>query len=435
MAKDASALEQMASEDNTHRRLNAEEFDRLSPAEQARELVFQLRDDNQNFEEMWPRPWPFEPTRGNGSMQKLEAIGLPAVPALLEALKDDRPTRSVFRNHRYSGGAWPSAVRDLASQALTEIAGVNFFWFLPGGGLEYEERWTRVRALAEDWWKTTEKEGDIAWLRARVTTGAAGAQYCLEAIAKRHPDALPPLAIEVIPTMTDPRTRAEMLEQLKKVNTPEATALLLDELNHGPTLGNRVIAAYLLRQRHQPEAMTVMFAELARFDRNAFAENADVFGSGIVSSQGPPIAFESPMHVLYFLASSDSPLAIRELQAILPRCDKQSRTSLIEACMMRFGGVANDKVEQASRETRRALEMCLISELGDEDILENSSFNGTNNPKVAEVAASALSGCFPDKYHFQMDAPPEKRAAQLAEVRAQAAAEAKRSATPAEPER
>jgi hypothetical protein len=440
MAKPAEALEQMASEDDTHRRLGAEELERLSPAEQARELVFQLRDDNQNEEEMWPRPWPFEPTRGNGSMHKLKALGLAAVPALLGALKDDRPTRSVYRSHRYGGGAWPSMVRDLASQALTEIAGVNFFWFLPGGGLEYEERWTRMRAIAEDWWKTTEKEGDLTWLRAHVVAGADGAQHCLEAISKRHPDAMPQLALEVIPTITNPRARADMLQQLKKVNTPEVNAFLLDELNHGPTLGNRTVAAYLLRQRHQPEAMAVMLAELSRFpgkigEDKIGEHRSNPLADGISSAWGPPISFDAPMHVLEFLTSSDSPPAIREVQAVLPRCDRFWRSSLIQACAMRFSGIADDRLEPVSRETRRALEMCLISELADEEILENSTFNGTKNPKLAEVAANALSGCFPDKYHFEIAAPPEKRAAQLAAVRTRADTEAKRSPVSTEPER
>jgi hypothetical protein len=416
IAKTASALEQMATEDDAHPKLTDEEFARLKPDEQARELVFRLRDDNQNFEEIWPRPWPFEPTRGNGAMKKLASLGLPAVPALLEALKDDRPTRSVYRNNRYGGGAWPSNVNDLAVQALQEIAGVNFFWLIPnGGGMKYEDRWREMRTLAEDWWKTTQEKGDTDWLRARVVSGSEGAQYCLEAIAKKHPDALAELATRTVPTLADPRIRADIVKQLEKIQTPEVNQLLLTELTDGPTRVNRVAAAYLLRDRHQPEALAAMLAEFDATPKTLLKKSSFIGISNSASGMNEP---DSIAHVLGFLLSSDSILAVQAIRAALPQFDRQGRAGILQASVARILGRPGEKIEAAGKEVRKAIEEMLLSELNDNEVLEGSSYNGTNNPKVAEIAAMTLAACWSDRYTFKIDETPEKRAAQLAAIRA-----------------
>jgi len=250
-----ASLRKMAEEDDAHPTISADEISRLEPADQAREWVFQLRNDNTQMADMWPRPWPFDPSPGNGATEKLKALGLAAVPALLAALDDDRPTRSVFRNQRFGGGAMIQTVHENAAPIVNDIAGVNFFWLVHNVGMiKEEERWAGMRALANDWWKTTQEKGDIEWLRARVLAGKEGAEYCLEAISKRHPEALPGLVNVAIEKTKDPHARAAMVGMLKKVQTRDAIELLMNELKHGPTLG--------ASNRRPPAAETVA-AELA----------------------------------------------------------------------------------------------------------------------------------------------------------------------------
>ncbi len=428
----AADLERMAVEDEAHPKIGAAEFERLSPAEQARELVFQLRDEYAVQDDMWRRPWPFEPTQGNGSRQKLAALGLPAVPALLEAMKDDRPSRSVLRNIRYGGGAWLSTIQDLAIEAVNDIAGVNFMWLVPNtGSMPIAEHRRLAQILAGDWWKTTQEQGDIAWLRARIVNGDEGAQYCLAAIAKQHPDALPELALHTIPNMADPRVRAEMLELLKKVNTPEVNQLLLDELTQGPSLQNRVTAAYLLRARHRPEALGAMLAEFAALPKGTLTDSTGPLSLGFDGMNEA----NSPILLLGFLLSSDSVLAIREVREILPRSETRLRGSIVEEAGRRLAAQGLDKVEPAGPETRQAVAALLIAELQDDGVLEGSNINGLNNPKVAEIAAWMLAGNWPDQYEFDWEAPAEKRAAQLAAIRKQAASRPSLPAKPAEPPR
>jgi hypothetical protein len=421
-------LEQMAVEDDTHRKISDTEFEHLSPAEQARELVFQLRDENTNEEDGWRRPWPFEPTKGNGSLKKLIALGQPAAPALIEALKDERLTRSVLRSTRYGGGAWVSTIQDLALDGLNEIAGVNFLWLVPDtGSMPIAEHRKRAAVLGEDWLKTAQEQGDLAWLRARVTTGAQGAQYCLQAIAKRHPEALADLALSTIPNMTDARARAEMLELLRKNNTPEVNQLLLDEVATGPTVQNRVAAAFILRERHQPEALTAMLGEFAALPKAAFkdewAGSVDVHLAGMNEP-------DSPALLLSFLISSDSILAAAQIREILPQCGKDTRARIVQTYGYRLPAAGDPNIEPAGRELRRVVESLLISELDDNAVLENSNYNGFSAPSVAELAAWMLALNWPDKYHFDWETSAEVHAAQLAKIRAQT-----RSDKPAPPKR
>ena len=230
-AKTAEQLEAMAVEDDAHHHLTPKEFEKLSPAEQAREFVFELRDECAQAPEVWPgalaRPWPNERTKGNGALKKLQALGLPAVPVLLEALKDNRPTRSVT----YAGY---DRIYDLASQALTSISGVSFHWFVTGYPLEQDATYAQIRAWAEDWWETTQEKGELEWLSACVLMGDWGSQYCLETVAKRHPEALVPLVVKALPIVTESRVRLAILKQLKDIHSPEVDDLLLNELAKGP---------------------------------------------------------------------------------------------------------------------------------------------------------------------------------------------------------
>lgn len=422
-AKTAEVLEQMAVEEDAHRKISAAEFAHLSPAEQARELVFQLRDDYRMPSDFDPpncRPWPVEPTTGNGAFQKLVTLGLPAVPALLEAAKDERPSRSVSRGVDWQFQTLIKANRDLALEALGEIAGVDFTSMIPHTG-SWATVCEQAQELAGDWWKTTQEKGDIPWLRAHVMAGGEGALPCLGAIAERHPEILVDVVRHALPSIKDnPMLRANMLEPVRKINTPEVTQLLLDELAHGPTVNNRVAAALILRERHQPEALSSMLAELTAIPPatlNAALKDAASSNLEIRFYWTNPV--NSPASLLGFLVSSDSTFALGQIRETLPRYSVNVRGWIIQAYGWRVVDRGLDDVEPAGKELSQAVESLLIVELNDTGKIENPEATGLRAPNLAEIAAELLARNWPKKYDFDANASAEVRASQLAKIRAQ----------------
>jgi len=426
----AETLRQMAAEDDAHPKINANQFASLSKADQARELVFQLRNEFDPAPGSWRRPWPFELPHSNGAQKKLIALGHTAVPALLEALSDNRVSRDVGPG--WGGCAQACEIRDLASYALDGIAGVRLRECVPGAGqLGPAANQAELQKVAEDWWKTTQEKGDAAWLRARVETGAAGAAQCLDTLTKRYPAESIDLAIATIPKVTDPVRRGEMLARLNCVHTPQADALLLDELAHGPTFGNRVAAAYLLNQRHRPEGMAAMMAavgslpEQIQFDLRSFDEalpNPDMFRV--------PQQPDSTALILTFLLYSDSPAAIHTIQNLLPKCEIQSRFRILFQCAMRQKTAAVFKNAPAAPATTRAIEELFISELRDDTDFEGMGFNGQTLPSFADFAAVQLASFWPAKYRYSLRASPQVRAAQLTAMRTKTAGSSKATPNP-----
>jgi hypothetical protein len=157
-----------------------------------------------------------------------------------------------------------------------------------------------------------------------------------------------------------------------------------------------------------------------------------------VATPAPPDsqeAAEDPLSVLHFLLSCDSALAIHEVSAFLPRCPANVQFDVITECSSRLTQ-ANplNLMEPAGKATRKAIEELFLSELGNEAAAVAGA-PGTDRFRIADSAAQALAESWPSKYEFDTSAPVEKRAAQIAAIRAKYKAQAKAAGTPTEPPR
>lgn len=417
-ASTARLLLKMAAEDDAHAAVSAEAFAHLSPEEQARELIFRLRDDHTSELDAWTRPWPSAPPQSNGAVRQLAALGHDAVPALLEALEDDRPTRDVVRGL----AARSRSIRELAVDALDQIVGVRLWELVPRTDTMTESAsWRELSSVAAEWWKIVQDKGEEAWLCAQVKSGGAGAAACLDALNKRFPNDGTRLTLLSLSKVTDPTARGEMLMRLRDTDTAEVNEFLLAEVIGGPTLGNRVAAAYLLNQRHRSEGALAMIDEAAKlpasiqFDPlqlSAAAPNPDTFRV----SENP----ECGAQLLMFLLFSDSPDAIQTLQGLLPKCEVQTRFMILNQCGSRLNTLAAFKNEPASPATLQALETLLASALQDETPLKGTTYYKVKLINMADFAAAQLSHHWPGKYRYSIHSPADVRVRQLAALRAQA---------------
>jgi hypothetical protein len=410
VTKTAESLEQMATEDATHRVPSEEEYARLAPVDQARELIFQLRDDSIDASDDWPRPLPFPVPPSNGAFRKLVALGLPAVPALLEARRLAYPTRSVSRTRSCATGAFFTTVQGFAERALCQIAGVDFDFLVPR--LEdqtWEQYGKQVHLLEDDWWKTTQEQGDAAWLRARILAGSPGLEDCVEALTRRHPELVPEVLMQAIPSNGEFLLRERMIETLAAFDTTEVNAFLRKEMDQELALSTRIVAARVLRRHHRPEALAAMLAEFAALRPMLAQARPDA------QSDGP----EPACDVMIFLLYTDSALAAREVGATLSHSPHWFREAAIEACLVRMTMAGNSpEIERATVTTRRAVEALLISELHDTTPASHLYGDGGEKLTLADIAAKTLAAGWPTKYRFDYKAAPPARSAQITAIRA-----------------
>jgi hypothetical protein len=156
MKRSAAVLRRMAAEEAAH---VARPLASLTPAEQAAELIYQLRDLHLPFsyQAAGGVPYPFEPWMPQNDSEKtpvhrLVDLGDAAVPVLIAALGDESFTRTDYAGMK----AHPiraMRVNDVALAILEHMAGQRFPREPDGGPWDI----ARSRPYVEKWW--AEKQG------------------------------------------------------------------------------------------------------------------------------------------------------------------------------------------------------------------------------------------------------------------------------------
>jgi hypothetical protein len=179
--------------------------------------------------------------------------GFEAVPALIAHLDDERLTRSLPAG--IGAPPWHLRVRDVVSGLLQRLAGEE--------GKDWPQRessYTVERAAAQAWWERARREGEEAYLLARVLPARAKVffpdDHLLRAIAKKYPRRLPGL----YRTVLDERPRME--------SWPLAEAISTSPLPRGEK-----VALFLRASRHKElEHRRAALWELKDLDEEVFVE-------------------------------------------------------------------------------------------------------------------------------------------------------------------
>lgn len=121
-------LEPMVAEEATHRPVSDAQIAGLASDLRARELVYRLRDQPGDVAMSWAGAVYIDTEGGDTPVGRLVAMGMEAVPALIDALTDERFTRAVlFRADTAFSRQYVARVGDMARVALERITR-QCFW-------------------------------------------------------------------------------------------------------------------------------------------------------------------------------------------------------------------------------------------------------------------------------------------------------------------
>ena len=188
--KMAAVLEQMVKEDAAHAPLSDEALAKLPLQERARELIYRLRDVGYSRNFRAPR---LENDTAKDTVEQLCLIGYDAVPLLIEALEDERPTRSVHDpEHPCMVPPAVMTVGEYAEEILETISGQifarNVTRYTEPPPAETRKLLAAVKEDASAWWKAhAESEKDA--LVKEVSAGKLPPGV-IERLKLKYPEAL-----------------------------------------------------------------------------------------------------------------------------------------------------------------------------------------------------------------------------------------------------
>ncbi len=386
-------------------------FESLTQEERIDRLIHDLRDVGA-YDRRW-RAREDEEKRPPDAAERLKSIGLPAVPALIDALDDDRVTRSVnvFFSHKgqFRDSAWGRLVGDLAWEILDHLS-AGTLEATPHGGPPTSAQPTK-RQVAERWYATVKGRGEQWILADAVKRGGRGARAAADRLVKIDVEAAVEAIEAGIRASDDERgERRNLVYALVAIPSQAATEALLRLL---PTLrgsGSGVSVASSLFQRGRKEGLDDLIREWREQGR---PETPDDPVSGFL--RRARFGFDD---VISALAASNELAAVVALADGLASRGIDDRIAVVQAFQASdpaFRATPLAPTSLPSEATEQAIENLLAGRL--EDVERRRGMTSGDKavgrePVVGELAAWALAGRYPKRYAFDPDASPRERDAQ-----------------------
>ncbi len=270
-SQSVAMLERMVKEDQNHPALTQKQIDQLPQDKRIAELVWMLRDQNGYQMSQPGRCDVFETmTEEKSPAHQLQAIGYPAVPALIEALTDARFSRSVGYHRDFYFSHIILTVGDCAQQILTRLTGQNFY--SPAStsvNMSHEDKMLAVQKEARKWCKEYQQKGKKQMLVDSIAAGQTRLEPLVEQLQAEAPDAVMDALLRGSEKAQSPWMMRQFVHQLGLQKSPAATQRLLKIMSQNEHLEVRLDAAgYLLKQDHT-EALPALLHELEIFQPTA----------------------------------------------------------------------------------------------------------------------------------------------------------------------
>lgn len=408
-------LDQMIAEDTAHARSEhagkeGAALDALPEDARIRELIHRLRDQNGH---QWGQPGAcdiFSDPRGTRSPAALlVAIGYPAMPQLIEAIDDQRFTRSVGYHRDFYFSHHVLRVGDATLAVISRIAGRHFYRrTYTNAAMVKDGQASETKRAVQAWWTGFQAKGEEATLVAAVRGGAAHAPAQARVLVARYPDAALAAIAHGARAASSSWVRQNLVEIAGGLFTDAGDArgaavvrFLADESTGAPGLSVRVTAAEGLWARGDRRAVPAMMTEWRSLSRGPSAARG-------ARLESPPDGFES---LVRFLATSGRPEAVRVLASLMSRHAVARRLDVIENVGFETVPTRYPTADRAAFDAE--VEALLIAALTDTE--ERVGMSGTrdgksfSDPRICDIAGHALGKRFGARYTFDLEAPLEER--------------------------
>lgn len=384
VADTAATLARMVDEEAKRAARPPAPFDSLTEDEKVAELVYRLRDDPQD------------------ASKQLVAIGLAAVPRLIEALDDQSFTRKLHHGMKAYNRPWPERVWEVAKDVLEALSGRGL-WDNDMYGKPDGPRTTAQR-LARAWWEEVRTKGEKQLLVEETSRGEGRLGQQAALLVKRYPDAALPALETGYRNAKDEWVRSELLGAAARLDGDAPVAFLSDALAKDSALDCRIAAARGLLRHGRKEGIARMIDEWRATDRGPFGR--DLGGLiGFLAWCGAPGAVDALGEKL-----RERPLAVRfEVVQAFAGHGRYFRS------MLSFDSDTDEThdTDRMPLETRAAIEKLLVAEL--EDTEERTGSGGSwagqsyQDPRVCDFAGMVLWMRGAERFPFELGADQPTR--------------------------
>jgi hypothetical protein len=372
----ADGIASYLKEETTRPLVSHEEIQKLPKERQAVELVRRLRLQGMT-----------QTADGSNAVGELLKLGHAAVPALLAAVDDRRPTRQVsFMGWK----AWDhegrlQSVGDEAVNILMQVSGKQFenFW-QSGVFVSPSASSSKLKVEIESWWSEYQRKGARQYLIEAVSAG--GPDICNQSreLMAKYPDDAGKAITAGFAKLKSPSERQNLIWGLDQLRDAKIIALLRRELTGGKPLECRAGAAFSLRKLGESGTSEAMLKEW----RNLLGQR---HGDGTAA-------------VIRHLASSQEIPTVRELIKTMPERPVWARVAIIEDLTEAYERAAWNKNAPSSGDWKAMVEDVLAAALSDDEEQVGLSGVGYHDPSVGDQAAWRLSQLLPQEYEFDIGA-------------------------------
>lgn len=366
----AEALESLIAEERAHPLRSLDSIALLPPDELARELVRHLRNHTQ------PRV-----NRNDIPFEQLRQLGDAAVPALIAALDDSRPSRILRGRFKGYLPEELTSIGELADNLLCYISGKQFNGIIQTSADGHPANRTSVR-LREigRWWSDYQSKGRKQFLIDEVASGGSDMCEQTRRLIKEFPAEAGSAIVAGYARLVGVHEKANLLRELAVLDDLRSHALLRQEMNQGETLPIRVMAAHSIRCFHKDSAMEAMLREWEDLRGKSYGE-----GTG---------------ELVRFLAGSGDAVAILKLTESIRDLPPWVRSGILTQLAESYEHTPWNKGNRTSPEIRTLIETSLVMSLHDDQ--DGGVLYGYANSElsVGDNAASRLSTINPMRYRF-----------------------------------
>ena len=336
---------------------------------------------------------------------KLFQIGLDAVPQLIDAIDDRRPTRAV--GIQKSSEQWSNVlvVGDCAFQILQRLSRRSFY--AENMSSDTATARAQMKRNVEAWWKEASAGREAEMLDREISAGGEKqiVGNLIERLAQIAPERIFGAVERGLAHAGDFWNADSLLQTLSTVDSEPARALMRKTATEGRFLMARMTAARLINQsggfpngKRQP----AYSADDRRAAREAMVREWKAFPA----SDARPDSYDGGelAKLLASMTANDASM-YAAIAAEMPRHSANLRATFITSLSDRFPG---EKYRPQPSEAPE-MESYLAKQLEDVAFAPDAHFNKNaevwnHGARVAEFAAHLMQRLWPERYAFTWDA-------------------------------